>query len=375
MKQLFGFLHLAMMYSSVCLLLICSNLATAETNQTKHTQLKLAQPVTNNAVAKAEVNNQVILYSFAGLHPEKNYKAVSAKAFAVNLSTGESKEIKGLPDGKGRLASIAVTVKNKIYLFGGYTVAADHSEISTPEVYQFNPDTNQYKVVSQMPTPVDDSIAVVYKNRYIYLVSGWHNTNNVDRVQVYDTQLNQWFSATQYPGNPVFGHAGGIVGNKILVVDGVKVLGKVDGKNQYAASAQNWLGEIDPTNPAKITWRAIKKHPYPPLYRMAAVGFAEQNMIVFAGGSDNPYNFNGIGYDGNPSQPSARVFGYRLDTQQWESFSPLPAASMDHRGLIRHGNEFLIAGGMLATQAVTDTIQSFTLSSKARKQESVNDTN
>lgn len=27
-----------------------------------------------------------------------------------------------------------------------------------------------------MPVPVDDSVALVYRDRYVYLVSGWHET-------------------------------------------------------------------------------------------------------------------------------------------------------------------------------------------------------
>jgi Kelch motif len=324
--------------------------------------LNLFSAVANNAVALAEVDGDNHLFSFAGLGPKKTYDAVMSKAFSVNMVTGESKPIASLPDNRGRLASIAATVNNRIYLFGGYTVAADHSEVSTPEVYRYDPDIDSYELVSKMPTPVDDSVALVYKNRYIYLVSGWHNTNNVDLVQVFDTKNNQWFSATNYPGNPVFGHAAGIVGNQLLVADGVKVVARVNGKNQYAASEQNWLGEIDPSNPALIQWQAIPKHPYPALYRMAAVGVPKKNLILFAGGSDNPYNFNGIGYDGNPSKPSDKVFGYNLETSQWQGFQPLEFPSMDHRGLLFDGQQFYIAGGMTKTQEVTGKIQSFMLS-------------
>ena len=39
-----------------------------------------------------------------------------------------------------------------------------------------------------MPVPVDDSVALSYKERYIYLISGWHNDGNVNLVQVYDTK-------------------------------------------------------------------------------------------------------------------------------------------------------------------------------------------
>ncbi len=355
---------LSLIVLSILLLPNRSN-ATNITNQ-KHTEasyktLRLVEPVSNNATALAEIDGDKYLFSFAGLGPKKTYQAVLPNAYSVSLGTGEAKRISGLPDQRGRLASIAATVDNKIYLFGGYTVAADHSEALTPEVYRYDPKTDSYELVSKMPTPVDDSVALVYKNRYIYLISGWHNTNNVDLVQVFDTKNNQWFAATKYPGNPVFGHAAGIVGNKLLVADGVKVVAQVNGKNQYAASEQNWLGEIDPSNPASIKWQAIPKHPHLPLYRMAAVGVEEKQLILFAGGSDNPYNFNGIGYDGNPSEPSQKVFAYDLTASKWQQFQPLEYPSMDHRNLLFDGVRFYIVGGMTKTQAVTSKIQTFKL--------------
>ena len=90
-------------------------------------------------------------------------------------------------------------------------------------------------VVVQLFPPVDDTVALVYQNRYIYLVSGWHgsgiskSTGNVNLVQVFDSQQGRWFNATPFPGAPVFGHAGGIVDDQFLIVDGVKVNAVVNG--------------------------------------------------------------------------------------------------------------------------------------------------
>ena len=71
-----------------------------------------------------------------------------------------------------------------------------------------------------IPVPVDDSVAGVYRDRYIYLVSGWSKTDAVRDVQVYDAQKNVWSKATPIPGTPVFGHAGAVVGDTIVYVDG-----------------------------------------------------------------------------------------------------------------------------------------------------------
>jgi len=80
-----------------------------------------------------------------------------------------------------------------------------------------------------MLIPVDDTVALVYQDRYIYLISGWHDVGNITDVQILDTKNKRWYFGTPFPGQPVFGHAGGIVANNIVVIDGVKVAGLNEG--------------------------------------------------------------------------------------------------------------------------------------------------
>ncbi len=329
-------------------------------------EIKLPKSVTNNAVAVATIHGKKKLFSFNGLSHNKTYQDIHNKAYSINLVTGESKQIKSVPGEKGKLASIAVTIDNRILVIGGYTVAADHTEISSPSVVEYLPMEDRYRLITQMPVPVDDTVALTYQQRFVYLISGWHDTDNVNLVQVYDLKENRWFNATSFPGAPVFGHAGGIVGNQLLIADGVKVESMVKGKNIYMPSDENWLGEINPRNPAVIDWKKIKKHPFKPFYRMAAVGVSELNKIVFVGGSDNPYNYNGIGYDGVPSKPSANVFSFDLLTQEWDIHRSLKQPSMDHRGLLFANDEFYVVGGMGANQEVLDSVSHFQLKHKGK---------
>jgi len=251
-----------------------------------------------------------------------------------------------VPVDQGRLASVAVTVKNKVYLLGGYTVAPDGSEASMPENLQFDPLTEQWQRKADIPTPVDDSVAFSYQDRYIYLISGWHNEDNVSLTQVYDTQTDQWARATNYPGTPVFGHAGVMANNQIIIADGVAVLGRKNGRRQYGLICEAWHGEIDKANPLKIDWQQISSHPYAPLYRIGAFGDNNRNQIIFAGGGDNAYNYNGIGYDGVPANPSTKVFAYDLKTHSWQNLGDLHAPSMDHRAIANVEEDLFLMGGM-----------------------------
>ncbi len=311
-------------------------------------------PISNNAVAIAyNSSSQPMIYSFNGLKADKTWQDVSSNSFAINPLNGAIKQLADVPGNAGRLASIAATVGNKVYIFGGYTVEADHSEVSTPEVYRFDPNQETYELVTQMPTPVDDSVALVYQDRYIYLVSGWHNDGNVSLVQILDTADMSWHLGTPYPGAPVFGHSAGILKNEMIISDGVKVLKVVDGKRHYGISDDNYLGSIDANDFRKINWQKLPMHPGPARYRMAAVASEKLGKAIFVGGSDNPYNFNGIGYNGIASEPVDLIFAYDFTTEKWQTLGAQKKPTMDHRGLLEIEQNFYIFGGMESDQKTT----------------------
>jgi len=321
----------------------------------------LPEPISNNAVAVALGPDGPTLYSFNGLKAGKSWKDTSNAAYACVIATESCKIIASVPVPEGRLASAAVTVAGKIYIFGGYTVAANGDEVSTPEVFAYDPATGRYEQKTDMPTPVDDALVVPYQNRFIYVISGWHDEGNVSVVQMFDTMTGAWTEATPFPGTPVFGHAGGIAGDSIIVSDGVATV-FADGKRKFVPAKLTWRGDIDPKSPTQITWRGVDAHAGAAKYRMAAVGDEAGHRIIFAGGAANPYNYDGIGYDGVPAKPSGGFFAYDLKSDQWMELGRLAEPSMDHRGLAQSGQEYYILGGMDADQKVTDRIVKFRIS-------------
>ena len=317
----------------------------------------LPEAVSNNAVALLAGDGGIHLYSMLGLKSGKTWRDTSSAAmhyFSVKSGAdGRWKNIESVPGGKGRLAASAVAVEGEVYVFGGYTVAKDGSEQSIPAVYRLQQESGRWQHFSDMPVPVEDSMLLVYRDRYIYLVSGWHDLGNVNLVQVLDTAKGTWQQATPYPGEPVFGHAGGISGNRIVVCDGVQITHEkgAAGRN-FQPSQECWRGEISDDNFRKIKWQPIDPHAGLPRYRMAA-GDDGGNSVFFAGGSVNPYNFNGIGYDGVPSEPEAGLISYNFDESRWECHGSLTVASMDHRGLPSHDGWFYVVGGMRKGQEIS----------------------
>lgn len=349
------------------ILALCATLIALGSQCGASTLPALPEPVTNNAVAALEIDGNTHLYSFMGLGQGKTYQDVHHKGWELMIdaqgNASSWREIPSVPSSlplKGRLASIAVGMKESVYLFGGYTVASDHTEISTPDVYQYLPKQQKYRRLASMPVPVDDAVALPYANRYIFLISGWHNDGNVNLTQVYDTQTNRWFQASPYLGRPVFGHAGGIVNNRMLICDGVKVVPREAQRRTFAAEAACYSGVINSEDVTKIDWRKIAHPTGVSRYRMASAGDPDNQRILFVGGSVNPYNYNGLGYNGEPSEPDNRVWAFDLNTNQWQ-LSPMPVATMDHRGLLRLGQQWITVGGMGAGQVVLDTVNTLTL--------------
>jgi hypothetical protein len=122
-----------------------------------------------------------------------------------------------------------------------------------------------------------------------------------------------------------------------------------------------YLGIIDDEDGRRIDWRSVDYHPGLPRYRMAAAGVAEVNGVLFVGGSENPYNFNGIGYDGQPSEPARNALLFDIDSQSWNVLEFEGDPTMDHRGLVPFAGQWLTVGGMAADQRVTAHVASYEL--------------
>ncbi|MCX7554618.1 hypothetical protein OS175_12060 [Marinicella sp. S1101] len=314
---------------------------------------QLPKAVANNAVAYLQVDGQDQFYSFNGLLAGKTHQDITNQAWVWRHGEWQALSV---PSAQPRvLAATAVSAAGAVYLMGGYTVAADHSEKSVPNVWRIDAVTDQWLALPPMPTPVDDTVALVYQDRFIYLISGWHDVANVELVQVFDTQSQTWQQATPLPLPPVFGHAGGIVDNKILVCDGVKLVVAGEQRN-FLPSPACAVGTIDANDHHLIDWQVIEHHSGVAHYRMAASSH-KKSQIHFFGGSNNPYNYDGIGYNGQPSKASNVLRIYDFNQQQWTLSDSDFAASMDHRAALSTWYGLVIMGGMKDPQQVTNEIK------------------
>lgn len=327
----------------------------------------LPEPVSNNAVASVTFDDKHYLFSFMGLGQNQSDKDVHNKAWQLVIAnkgqTTEWQSIPSVPSSlalKGRLASVAVGMNQSVYIFGGYTVAEDHSEISTPDVYRYDVRSKQYHALTAMPVPVDDAVAIPYRDRYIYLISGWHNDGNVNLAQVYDTQSDTWQQASPFLGAPVFGHAGAIVNNTIVVCDGVATIARMNKRRTFAAETACYKGLISEDDHNQIDWMTLSHPTGVARYRMASGGNESSKRILFHGGATNPYNYNGVGYNGDPAEPDDQLWVFDTQTNKWH-VSQTHATTMDHRGLLKVGDQWVVIGGMGPNQTVLSSVTPVTV--------------
>ena len=336
------------------LTLVIVSVLVATAAEPKWEPLPLA--VSNNAVAAVKVNGNLVLFSFMGIGEKKTWNAITNRAFGLNTENGKWSEVHPVPGAAGRIAASAITVKDVIYLLGGYTVDFRGTETSVRSVELLLPSKGIWYRAADLPLPLDDTVVGAYRNRYIYTVSGWSQDNATSKVLVYDSQKDKWQEATPIPGTPVFGHAGGLVDDTIVYIDGA-YKNPAAGSPKYVQSDQCWTGKIDRGDITKIQWTKLPSHPGTARYRIASVASDRDDKIYFSGGTDNPYNYNGVGYDGKPSEPSPMTFAWNLRTSKWEVVNEkTPNPAMDNRGLLSTPRGLVRIGGMEAGQKVTGKV-------------------
>lgn len=319
--------------------------------------------VSNNAVTSVNHDDgSYTLYSFMGATIPAS-SVVTPNAYRFDSDDEMWTQIANAPrlGGRAKVGASAISVAGEVYLIGGYTTGA--IERTEARLFRYNPLADDYTQLADVPTEVDDTVVGVYQDRFVFLVSGWHGpiNNNVRNVQVYDTVADTWEQATALPGpgSGVFGHAGTLIGNRIITTDGT-----VSGGG-FQITDKLYVGEIQPTvgtQPTGVIWTELEHHPGLPTYRAAASqgDWGDGHMLIL-GGTDNPYNVNGIGYNGQPSFPLDQALRFDPISLDWQAVSIVGdyVPTMDHRGLVRAGDGWVTIGGMTAPGVATDRVALF----------------
>lgn len=309
--------------------------------------------ISNNAVSQGiNTNGDTLVYSFAGIDSSKKYNGISLQSFAYNYSNATWTTLPNLPDTMGKIAAAASTIKNKIYIVGGYHVKANGNEVSSNKVHVFDPETNSFLPdAADIPKAIDDQVQCVWRDSLLFVITGWSNTSNVTNVQIYNPVSNSWTSGTSTPNQSnykMFGASGVIIGDTIYYNGG--------STSGFSFNSVPYLrkGIIDPNDPTTITWSQEENNPGAAGYRMAAASY--QDRCFWIGGSGKAYNYNGIAYDGSGGvEPLQRILRYESGFQQWDEGLGAPHGVMDLRGIARIApTKWIICGGMELGQVVSN---------------------
>src|SRR5437762_8327628 len=132
----------------------------------------LPVPLSNNDVAGIKVSGQYILYSFMGIGPQKNWNSLTNGAYALNLRYNKWTIIKPVP-GSGRLGAVAAGVKEHIFVIGGFVPDPSGRQSIVSDVSIYEPIALRWYRGADLPMPVRDAVAGVYRDRYVYVVGGF----------------------------------------------------------------------------------------------------------------------------------------------------------------------------------------------------------
>ena len=311
-----------------------------------------AMPAAVSGNAVASIKSGLEIYSMMGVGPRKTWDDVTNQVYVMNLVHAKWTQRRPVPGVVGRLGAAAAGAKDLVFLMGGFVVDGQGVESTIADVNVYDPQNNQWSRGKDIPVAVDNAASGVTHGRYIYLIGGRSPNGPVNNVQVYDVQKDSWAQATPFPGTPVFGLAGGVANEEIVVVDGAKAAPA--GGPRYVASDECWLGKIEKKDPYKIEWSKLPAHPGAARFAIAGGGSDHEHKIFFSGGTTTPHDFKGVAYDGQPAEASPVTFAYDLHHHQWETlnddtFDP----RADGRGIVFTPIGPMVLGGMAKNLAVT----------------------
>ncbi len=305
-------------------------------------------PLTGNAVVS--MKNGIEVYSLMGIGKKRTWDDITNKMYILPLKSPKWIEGRPVPGVAGRLGSSAIAAKGQLFVFGGYTVDGQGNELTVSDVNSYVPNTRTWYRAADIPLPVDRAVIGVNHDRYIYLVGGRSKNGPANNVQVYDVEKNQWSEGTPFPGTPVFGHAGGLIDDAIVFVDGAKR--KTEGGIGYAVSDECWMGKIDRKDPNKIEWSKLPAHPG--WARFSIVGGGGEHRVWFSGGTATLHDYKGVSDDGKPLDLSPMTFAFDVHGNHWETIEEdIGDPRADTRGIAFTPLGPLIVGGTLNNAAIS----------------------
>src|SRR5580765_284434 len=94
----------------------------------------LPAPLNNNAVASFRSRGTFLIFSFMGIGPKKTWDAVSNATYFLDTDSGKWSEVRPVPGTAGRIAAVAVSAREHVFLLGGLVLDGQGGETTLPDV-------------------------------------------------------------------------------------------------------------------------------------------------------------------------------------------------------------------------------------------------
>ena len=199
------------------------------------------------------------------------------------------------PSPIARYEAQGAAVGGKLYVFGGY-INGKIQSTARSDVY--DPATDQWKQIADMPVELTHSPAVV-NGEAIWLIGGFvddHPGPSTTDVWKYNTRTNTWSKGPSLPQRRGAGGAA-ISGRKIHFFGGVD---RPAGSNIYIDEDEHWVLDLD--DPQK-GWQPRSPMPVP---RNHLVGAALDGQVYAVGGQFKGDESTGNRPRGTPLRPEHR---------------------------------------------------------------------
>jgi subtilisin family serine protease/N-acetylneuraminic acid mutarotase len=214
-----------------------------------------------------------------------------------------------------------VTVDGKVYSFGGST-----GSTSVPEVYEFDPATQAWTRLDDMPTGPRHQAAEGVIDGKVYLVSGWSDLDTT--TAIFDPASGGWSEGAPAPaGRSAAGSA--VLDGQLYVIGGCTT------------------GNCTPTSdgvfrydPASDSWQTLASYPLPIAFQSCgAIG----GQIYCAGG------MTGTG----DLVPTTDTYAYDPASDTWTQVADMPA-NLWGSGYFAANDLLLISGGLTGPTTLTN---------------------
>ena len=221
----------------------------------------------------------------------------------------------------------ADVINDKVYVIGG----ADYrngGQVNTVEIY--DPQTNEWTEGTPLPYSLDHAPSVVYDNK-IYVVGGFlKNKITTDKMLIYDPQTNEWTEGTPLP-EPRCCHVTEVVNGTIYAISGLNF--------EHHPTRTNFAYSIE--NDTWVTKAPMPEHNGPKHHAASAVADGKIYVLggrQFGNGVPNEINDALTNLDDN--------IQYDPKTDKWTQMDPMPIRRSGFSAESLDGKIYVFGGQM-----------------------------